>query len=166
MSPTTRERRAAAVVLTIVFAVTGCARGAVTPVLTAKEASDQMQSLVRDTMDVAGGDWTSMSDGPAPDLCTTPRGTNGVSFSWDQTADGVVDPRAVMERVDRAWRDTGLVTKRQSVERGDGKILHRVGSQDAIVDEIMFAATTSGMTIEVDSLCGSGNVNDYYDDIE
>ncbi|WP_267420494.1 MULTISPECIES: hypothetical protein [unclassified Curtobacterium] len=145
----------------IVLAVTGCTRATSAPVLTATQASKQMQSLVRDTMAAAGGKWTSTSDGPSPDACTTPSGEEGVSFSWDQIADGVDQPRAAMERIDRLWRDKGLATNTQSVERADGKILNRVGSQDDVVDVILFSATTSRMVIEVQSFCGTGNVEDF-----
>lgn len=145
----------------IALAVTGCTRATSAPVLTATQASKQMQSLVRDTMDAAGGKWTSTSDGPSPDACTTPSGAEGVSFSWDQLADGVDQPRAVMERIDQRWRDKGLATNTQSVKRADGKILNRVGSQDDVVDVILFSATTSRMVIEVQSFCGTGKVDDF-----
>jgi len=145
----------------IALAVTGCTRATSAPVLTATQASKQMQSLVRDTMAAAGGKWTSTSDGPSPDACTTPSGEEGVSFSWDQLADGVDQPRAVMERIDQLWRDKGLETNTQSVKRADGEILNRVGSQDDVVDAIQFAATTSRMAIAVQSLCGTGNVDDF-----
>gem|GEM_PF-2608947 len=159
--------RAAALIVTVLLAVTGCTRTTEAPLLTAEDASDQMQALVRDTMDVAGGEWTSMSNGPSPDECPRPRGFTGVSFSWDQISEGAVDnPKAVMERVGRSWRDKGLPTWTQNVERADGKILHRVRSQDHIVRTIEFSATTSRMIITVESMCGSGNVDDYYNDIE
>ena len=148
-------------ILAIVLAVTGCTRATSAPVLTATQASKQMQSLVRDTMAAAGGKWTSTSDGPSPDACTTPSGAEGVSFLWDQIADGVDQPRAVMERVDQLWRDKGLATNTQSVKRADGKILNRVGSQDDVVDVILFSATTSRLVIEVQSFCGTGNVDDF-----
>jgi hypothetical protein len=148
-------------ILAIVLAVTGCTRATSAPVLTATQASKQMQSLVRDTMAAAGGKWTSTSDGPSPDACTTPSGEEGVSFSWDQIADGVDQPRTVMERVDRLWRDKGFATNTQSVKRVDGEILNRVGSQDDVVDVILFSATTSRMVIEVQSFCGTGNVDDF-----
>jgi hypothetical protein len=159
-------------ILAIVLAVTGCTRATSAPVLTARtiarmrtvvptQASKQMQSLVRDTMAAAGGKWTSTSDGPSPDACTTPSGEEGVSFSWDQIADGVDQPRTVMERVDRLWRDKGFATNTQSVKRVDGEILNRVGSQDDVVDVILFSATTSRMVIEVQSFCGTGNVDDF-----
>lgn len=151
----------AALILMIALAVTGCTRATSAPVLTATQASKQMQSLVRDTMAAAGGKWTSTSDGPSPDACTTPSGAEGVSFSWDQLADGVDQPRAVMERIDQRWRDKGLATNTQSVKRADGKILNRVGSQDDVVDVILFSATTSRLVIEVQSFCGTGNVDDF-----
>ncbi|WP_144759682.1 hypothetical protein [Curtobacterium sp. 9128] len=131
--------------------------------LTAERASDQMQALVRVTMVTAGGNWTSESNGPSPDRCTTAAGTDGVVFSWDQTSDGVDDPGPAVDRVDRAWREEGLSTNTQSVKRADGKILHRVGSTDDDVDSILFAATTSRMTIQVQSLCGAGDVDDFID---
>ncbi|MFZ6993471.1 hypothetical protein ACO0E1_16410 [Curtobacterium sp. RRHDQ66] len=155
-----RSIGAAALILTLAVTATACTS---TPggSLNAKQVSGRMQTLVRDTMKVAGGEWTSASDGPAPDPCSTPAGEDGVTFSRDQTAPGVDDPKAVMERVDQAWRDEGLPTNTHSVERGDGKILHRVGSTGKDVDSILFAATTSRMTIEVQSLCGEGNVDDF-----
>ncbi|WP_420364289.1 hypothetical protein AAEP80_09935 [Curtobacterium sp. L3-7] len=160
MTLTMRSIGSAALILTLAVTATACTS---TPggSLNAKQASERMQTLVRDTMKVAGGEWTSASNGPAPDPCSTPAGEDGVTFSWDQTAPGVDDPKAVMERVDQAWRDGGLTTNTQSVKRGDGKILHRVGSTGKDVDSILFAATTSRMTIEVQSLCGEGNVDDF-----
>ncbi|WP_139200694.1 hypothetical protein [Curtobacterium sp. MMLR14_010] len=151
----------AALTLTMMFTVTSCTRAPLGQIATASHASDQMQSLVKDTMKVAGGRWTSTSDGPSPDSCSTPSGEEGVTFSWDQIADGVEDPTAALERVDGAWRDKGLATNTQSVKRADGEILHRVGSVDRDVDTILFSATTDRMTIEVQSLCGTGNVNDF-----
>ncbi len=157
---TMRSIGSAALILTLAVTATACTS---TPgdSLNAKQASERMQSLVRDTMKVAGGEWTSASNGPAPDPCSTPAGKDGVTFSWDQTAAGVDDPQAVMERVDQAWRDGGLRTNTRSVKRGDGKILHRVGSTGKDVDSILFAATTSRVTIEVQSLCGEGKVDDF-----
>lgn len=156
--------RAAALVLMACLAVSGCARMAEPPdSLTAERASDQMQGLVRETMRVAGGEWTSASDGPAPDPCTTSIGGEGVSFSWDQDADGPSDPAAVMRRVDRAWRNEGFTTRTQSVERADGETLHRVGSGGRDVDSIQFNATTDHMSINVQSLCGAGDVDDFID---
>lgn len=155
-----RSIGSAALILTLAVTATACTS---TPggSLNAKQASERMQSLVRDTMKVAGGEWTSASNGPAPDPCSTPDDKDGVTFSWDQTAAGVDDPKAVMERVDQAWRDGGLTTNTQSVKRGDGKILHRVRSTGKDVDSILFATTTSRMTIEVQSLCGEGKVDDF-----
>lgn len=156
-----RRTAIAALIMATACSVTACSSTKGTPTVDAKQASEQMQSLVRDTMDVAGGKWTSTSNGPAPDPCTTPDGGEGVWFSWDQDADGVRDPEAVMQRVDRAWRDHGLTTKTQSVKRADGETLHRVGSAGLDVDSIQFNATTAGMSINVQSLCGAGSVNDF-----
>jgi hypothetical protein len=112
-------------------------------------------------MKAAGGEWTSASDGPASDACTMPDGGEGVWFSWDQDADGPANPQVVMKRVDRAWRDEGLTTRTQSVKRADGRILHRVGSTGRDVDSIQFNATTDHMSINVLSLCGKGNIDDF-----
>jgi hypothetical protein len=146
-------RRFATVVLilAVMFTLTSCSRASSGQMATASRASDQMQSLVKDTMNVAGGRWTSTSDGPSPDPCSTPSGEKLVTFSWDQIADGVDDPKAAMDRVDGAWRDNGLATNTQSVKSADGEILHRVGSVDGDVDTILFSATTDRMTIEVQS---------------
>lgn len=161
MTRATRSVSSAALVLVIAAIATAC-----TPTprdsVNAERASEQMQALVRDTMQAAGGSWTSLSDGPSPDPCTTPAGHDGVTFSWDQTADGVADPGAVVERVEQTWQDKGLPTNTQRAKRGDGRILHRVGSTGKDVDSILFGVTTSGMTIEVQSLCGSGDVDDFY----
>ncbi|OIH92835.1 hypothetical protein [Curtobacterium sp. MCBA15_001] len=161
MTRATRALSSAALILALTMAATAC-----TPTLrdsvSAEHASEQMQALVRDTMQAAGGSWTSLSDGPPPDPCTTPAGHDGVTFSWDQTADGVTDPGAAVERVEQVWRDQGLAANTQTARRGDGRILHRVGSTGKDVDSILFGVTTSGMTIEVQSLCGLGDVDDFY----
>jgi len=156
-----RRATTAALILTVAFAASACTTTKGTSTLDAKHASEQMQSLVRDTMEVAGGKWTSASNGPAADPCTTPDGGKGVWFSWDQDAAGPSDPEAVMQRVDRAWRDKGLATRTQSVKRADGLTLHRVGSAGREVDSIQFNATTGRMSINVESLCGSGDVDDF-----
>lgn len=105
-----RSSRACALALTIALATTACASAAEPSTLVAEQAADRMQSLVRDTMRAAGGEWTSTTDGPAADPCTTPDGRGGVWFSWDQDADGPTDPSAVAHSVDRAWRSEGLAT--------------------------------------------------------
>ncbi|MFZ6993470.1 hypothetical protein ACO0E1_16405 [Curtobacterium sp. RRHDQ66] len=159
-----RGRAIAALIMAITCSVAACSSTKETAALDATQASEQMQSLVRDTMNVARGQWTSTSNGPTADPCTTPDGDEGVWFSWDQDADGVSDPEAVMQGVDRAWRDHGLATTTQSVERADGETLHRVGSAGHDVDSIQFNATTGGMSINVRSLCGTGNVDDFTND--
>jgi hypothetical protein len=119
-TPLTRRARAAVLILTVALTVSACASTNRASTVDAEHASEQMQSLVRDTMKAAGGEWTSASDGPAADACTTPDGGEGVWFSWDQDAEGPGDPQVVMQRVDRAWRDKGLATRTQSVKRADG----------------------------------------------
>jgi hypothetical protein len=161
MTPFTRGTATAALIVAIACFIAACSSTKEAPALDAERASEQMQSFVRDTMDTARGQWTSTSNGPAADPCTTPEGDEGVWFSWDQDADGVSDLEAVMLRVDRAWRDQGLPTTTQSVKRADGETLHRVGSSGHDVDSIQFNATSGGMSINVRSLCGAGNVNDF-----
>ncbi|OIH92834.1 hypothetical protein BIU90_10095 [Curtobacterium sp. MCBA15_001] len=145
-------------VVATALAVQGCTATQGPKPLSGETAQEQMQSLVRDTMKTAGGEWTSASNGPAADPCSLQNGSEGVWFSWDQDADGPSDPEAVMHRVDQAWQDRGLTTTTQSVERTDGKTLHRVGSGGREVDSIEFNATTSRMSINVQSLCGTGSV--------
>jgi hypothetical protein len=156
-----RRARTAAVILAVAFTVSACTSTNRASTVDAEHASEQMQSLVRDTMKAAGGEWTSASDGPASDACTMPDGGEGVWFSWDQDADGPADPQVVMQRVDRAWRNEGLATRTQSVKRADGITLHRVGSAGRDVDSIQFNATTGHMSINVQSLCGTGNIDDF-----
>jgi hypothetical protein len=158
---TGRAGTASLLLLTIALTVSACTSTNRAPTVDAEHASEQMQSLVRDTMNAAGGEWASASDGPAGDACTTPDGGEGVWFSWDQDADGPSDPQAVMQRVDRVWRDKGLATTTQSVKRADGRTLHRVGSAGLDVDSIQFNATTGRMSINVQSLCGAGNIDDF-----
>jgi hypothetical protein len=160
-TPLTRRARAVVLILTVALTVSACASTNRASTVDAEHASEQMQSLVRDTMKAAGGEWTSASDGPAADACTTPDGGEGVWFSWDQDAEGPGDPQVVMQRVDRAWRDKGLATRTQSVKRADGITLHRVGSGGRDVDSIQFNATTGRMSINVQSLCGTGNIDDF-----
>ena len=159
-----RRAQTAALILTVALTVSACASMNGAPTVDAEHASEQMQSLVRDTMRAAGGEWTSASDGPAGDACTTPDGGEGVWFSWDQDADGPSDPQAVMHHVDRVWRDKGLATRTQSVQRADGRTLHRVSSAGRDVDSIQLNATTGHMSINVQSLCGTGNIDDFTDD--
>ncbi|WP_144759679.1 hypothetical protein [Curtobacterium sp. 9128] len=152
---------ATALILTIALTVNACSSTKGTPAVDAKQASDQMQSLVRDTMKAAGGEWKSTSNGPAADPCTMPDGNEGVWFSWNQIADGTSNPAAVTERVDRTWRDQGLATQDHKYKRADGETLHRVGSAEREVDSIQFNATTDQMSINVQSLCGAGNVDEF-----
>lgn len=161
MTPFTRDTATAALIVAIACFIAACSSTKGPPPVDAERASEQMQSLVRDTMEAAGGHWTSTSNGSAADPCTTPEGDEGVWFSWDQDADGVSDPKAVMLRVDRAWRDRGLPTTTQSVKRADGETLHRVGSTEHEVDSIQFNAITDRMSINVQSLCGAGIVDDF-----
>lgn len=120
-------------ILTVALAVSAC-----TTTADANHASERVQSLVRDTIDAAGGAWTSTSNGPATDPCTKPDGGRGVWFSWDQDAAGPSDREEVMQH---AWRDEGLATKTESVGRVDGKTLHRVASARRDVNSIQFNAT-------------------------
>ena len=156
-----RGAATAALIMAIAASIAACSSTKGSPPVDVKQASEQMQSLVRDTMNVARGQWTSTSNGPSADPCTTPDGDEGVWFSWDHDADGVSNPEAVMQRVDRAWRDHGLATTTQSVERAGGETLHRVGSAGHDVDSIQFNATTGGMSINVQSLCGAGDFDDF-----
>jgi len=156
-----RSSRASALALMIALATIACASAAERSPLVAEQAADRMQSLVRNTMRAAGGDWTSTSDGLAADPCTTPDGRGGVWFSWDQDADGPTDPSAVAHSVDRAWRSEGLATTTQNVKRADGETLYRVGASGSDVESIQFNATTSHMSINVQSRCGVGDLDDF-----
>jgi hypothetical protein len=102
VTKTARAGTASLLLLTVALAVSACSSMNRAPTVDAEHTSEQTQSLVRDTMDAAGGEWTSASDGPAADACTTPDGGEGVWFSWDQDADGPSDPQVVMQRVDRS----------------------------------------------------------------
>jgi hypothetical protein len=161
VTTTGRAGAASSLVLALALTISACTSTNRVPTVDAQRASEQMQSLVRDTMTAAGGEWTSASDGPAGDACTTSDGREGVRFSWDQDADGPGDPWAVMQRVEQAWRNKGLATKTQSVKRADGRTLHRVASAGRDVDSIQFNATTGSMSINVQSLCGTGNLDDF-----
>jgi hypothetical protein len=120
-------------ILTVALAVSAC-----TTTADAKHASERVQSLVRDTMNAACGEWTSTSIGPAGDPRAKPDGGRGVWFSWGQDAAGPSDRKEVMQR---AWRDEGLASQTQSVRRVDGRTLHRVASARRKVNSIQFNAT-------------------------
>jgi len=99
MTSCIRRAQTAALILAVALTVSACSSTDRAPMVDAEHASEQMQSLIRDTMNAAGGKWTSASVGPAGEACTTPDGGEGVWFSWDQDADGPSDPQAVMQRV-------------------------------------------------------------------
>lgn len=131
-----RRVRTAGLILTVALAVSAC-----TTTADAKHTSERMQSLVRETMNASGGEWTSTCNHPAANPCIKSDGGRAVWFSWDRDAAGRSDPEEVMQRVNQAWRDEGLATKTQSIGRVDGKTLHWVASAGRGVNSIQFSAS-------------------------
>jgi hypothetical protein len=120
-----------------------------------------MQQFVRDTMTEAGGDWTSVGGAPSPDACGLDDGGSGVSFSWNQQAEGVADPKSLVRRIEQYWRARGLTSSERQGQRGDGLTLYTVVGEGEPVRSISINASAHRTSIQVESSCGTGEVSDY-----
>jgi hypothetical protein len=128
---------------------------------TALEVRDEMQSLVRDTMTAAGGSWTALSNGPAPSECAMPDGSSGVDWSWDQQRAGPDNPAGLVHAVIASWEAAGLTTSHVKDSIDDGRPLYRVLTSAPGVQSISVNATARRVSIEVQSTCGAGDIDDY-----
>jgi hypothetical protein len=150
--------------LAVALAVTGCAQShGDGDVMNADEARSTMQQFVRDTMSEAGGEWTSVGGAPSPDPCGLEDGGSGVSFSWNQQAAGVADPESLVRRIEEYWKAKGLTNSERQGQRGDGLTLYTVVGEGPPVQSISINASKHRTSIQVESLCGTGNVSDYVD---
>lgn len=150
--------------LATALAVTGCAQShGDGDVMNADEARSAMQRFVRDTMSEVGGEWTSVGGAPSPDSCGLDNGDSGVSFSWNQQTAGVADPEKLVRRIEKYWEAQGLANSERQGQRGDGLTLYTVVGEGDPVRSISINASEHRTSIQVESLCGTGDVSDYVD---
>ena len=131
--------------------------------MNADSARSSMQQFVRDTMAEADGEWTSVGGAPSPDACGLDNGGSGVSFSWNQRAAGVADPESLVRRIEKYWAAKGLKNAERQGQRGDGLTLYTVVGEGEPVRSISINASEHRTSIQVESLCGTGEVSDYVD---
>lgn len=130
---------------------------------TARQAREEMQNFVRDTITTSGIAWTSENGDPSPDECTLADGSSGVSFSWNHNAEGVDDPEALVKKIGSSWRQHSYeVTYRQGAMNPDGTLYQVIG-EGAAVHSISVNASKYRVSIGVDSRCGTGDIDKYYE---
>lgn len=131
----------------------------------ANTARNDMQEFVRDTMTSSGISWKSENGDPSPDECALENGSSGVSFSWNQNAEGVDDPETLVKQVGARWKDQGYgVTHRQGSMNPNGT-LYQVIAVGPAVHSISVNASTRRVSIGVDSKCGTGDIDEYLDQL-
>jgi hypothetical protein len=139
----------------IAFSATGCLVGCSqshdeggADLMNADSARSSMPQFVRDTMTEAGGDWTSVGGAPSPDACGLNDGGSGVSFSWNQQAEGVADPKSLVRRIEQYWRAQGLMSSERQGLRGDGLTLYTVVGDGEPVQSISIKASEHRTSIQ------------------
>ena len=120
-----------------------------------------MQNFVRDTTTEAGGEWTSVGGAPSPDACVLNAGSSGVSFSWNQQAAGIAGPESLVHRIEKYWEAQGLMISERQGQRGDGLTLYTVLGEGEPVRTISINASEHRTSIQVESLCETGDVSDF-----
>lgn len=153
-----------AIALSTTLCLAGCSqshREGDAGLMNADRARSSMQQFVRDTMTEAGGEWTSVGGAPSPDACVLKDGSSGVSFSWNQQAAGVADPESLVHRIEKYWEAQGLTNSERQGQRGDGLTLYTVVGEGEPVRSISVNASEHRTSIQVESLCGTGEVSDY-----
>jgi hypothetical protein len=153
-----------AIALGTTLSLAGCSQShdeGAADLMNADRARSSMQQFVLDTMTEAGGEWTSVGGVPSPDPCVLDGGDSGVSFSWDQQSEGVADPKSLVRRIEQYWRARGLTSSERQGLRGDGLTLYTVVSEGEPVRSISINASAHRTSIQVESLCGTGEVSDY-----
>jgi hypothetical protein len=153
-----------AIALSATLGLVGCSQSfdeADVDVKNGDRARSSMQQFVRGTMEEAGGDWISVGGAPSPDACGLDEGGSGVSFSWNQQAAGVADPESLVRRIENYWEAKGLTISEGQGQRGDGLTLYTVVGEGEPVRSISINASEHRTSIQVESLCGTGDVSDY-----
>lgn len=158
---TARTLRVSIVGATTLCVLTGCTTLTSDAGVPADRARDEMVLLVRQTMATAGGDWTARSKRPAASGCTTPDGADGVSFSWDQERAGADDPEALVRDVAATWkqRDYDVTFRKDQID--DGRPLWSAITTGQAVRSISVNASPRRVSIEVESNCGVGDLDDF-----
>lgn len=156
--------RIATAILALVSAaalLAGCTQQPRASEMDAEQARDGMVSLVKQTMKAAGGDWATLSDGPASSECSTGNGSSGVTFSWDQERTGATDPESLVRAVAKTWKqlDYDVAIKQDTID--DGRLLWSVVTTGPAVESISVNASPRRVAIEVQSVCGTGHAADY-----
>jgi hypothetical protein len=158
----------AAAALTTVLLATAC-HGPPHPeektMQSAPEARAAMQAIVRDTILVTGGAWSSENGDPIPNVCKLPDGSEGVSFSWNQEASGADDPAAVAKAVGAHWKKHDYHVSYREGETTPAATLHSVIGIGPAVQSISVNASKYRQSIHVDSKCGTGDIDGYYEQL-
>lgn len=158
------KTRTTKVILSLVCAsvlLAGCTQQPKGSEMDAEQARDGMVSLVRQTMDAAGGDWKSLSEEPASSECSPAAGSSGVTFSWDQERTGAEDPEALVRTVAKTWKqhDYDVTIRQDTID--DGRPLWSALTTGQAVESISVNASPRRVSIEVQSACGTGDIADY-----
>lgn len=131
----------------------------------APDARAAMQSFVRDTILVVGGSWSSENGDPIPNECRLSGGSRGVSFSWNQEASGADDPAAVAKAVGAHWKKRGYDVSYREGETVPAGTLYSVVGIGPAVQSISVNASKYRQSIHVDSKCGTGDIDKYYEQL-
>ncbi|MEG8036903.1 MULTISPECIES: hypothetical protein [Bacteria] len=158
-----RQRRPTAVLSAVgaLVLLTGCANYVDDSELDGAQARDAMVALVQQTIDAAGGDWTPLSDEPASSECSTPEGSAGVTFSWDQERTGTGDPESLIRTVAKTWKQSDYDATIRQDTIDDGRPLWSAATTGKAVESISVNASPRRVSVEVQSRCGEGDVADF-----
>jgi hypothetical protein len=123
-----------------------------------------MQSFVRDTMQLTDGTWKSDDGDPVPSACDLADSKQGVTWSWNQSMGGVDDPQALVQKVEQHWKSAGYQTSTDSGPMKPSGTLYTVVGVGSAVKSISVNASTFRVSIEVDSKCGTGDIEKIYEE--
>ncbi|ROR31360.1 hypothetical protein EDF63_2801 [Curtobacterium sp. JUb34] len=149
----------AAVILTAALSAAGCSNAPGSKAADPSEAKQSIVSIVEESADAVGGDWT-VYRGPAAEVCTQSGGGDGARFVYilERSDTDGTDPAADIRTVEELWQAKGITTER--FESGGSDPLTGIRGADGPVTSIGFNAYPQRYSITGVSKCSDGDVKD------
>lgn len=148
----------AAVILTAALSATGCSNAPGSNAADPSEAKQSIVSIVEESADAVGGDWT-VYRGPAAEVCTRSGGGDGARFVYVLERSGTDGTDAAdIRAVEDLWQAKGITTER--FESGGSDPLTGIRGVDGTVTSIGFNAYPQRYSITGVSECSGGDVQE------
>lgn len=148
----------AAVILTAALSAAGCSNAPGSNAADPSEAKQSIVSIVEESADAVGGDWT-VYRGPAAEVCTRSGGGDGARFVYVLERSGTDGTDAAdIRAVEELWKSKGITTER--FESGGSDPLTGIRGADGPVTSIGFSAYPQRYSITGVSKCSDGDVKD------